>query len=193
MGSDPQYAKYPDLSLAQDIFNLANQACPRQLKQASLQKIQQSISEQKMAPLYYHLAHPTAGVLNKTGEGTVSKPGVAGRRGSISSNLLPTRPSLEEPLPWDEGLYEKLSPENEEQLAVIQKEETEAEESAGETEIQQARGKRAEFWARVGDKVCCADGSIESVVLIADSSIYRTRQSQHTKLYTKRLESWAPR
>ena len=33
------------------------------------------------------------------------------------------------------------------------KEEEEAAEKAGETEVQAARGKRAEFWARVGDKV----------------------------------------
>jgi len=35
----------------------------------------------------------------------------------------------------------------------MQKEEDDAEENAGETEIQAVRGKRAEFWARVGDKV----------------------------------------
>lgn len=55
--------------------------------------------------------------------------------------------------PWDEQLYEKLKAENKEELEVIQKEEHEAEESAGDTEVQAARGKRAEFWARVGDKV----------------------------------------
>lgn len=56
--------------------------------------------------------------------------------------------------PWDDQLYEKLKAENEEELETFQKEEEEAEEKAGETEVQAARGKRAEFWARVGDQVC---------------------------------------
>lgn len=56
-------------------------------------------------------------------------------------------------LPWDEALYEQLSKDNEKELEAIQKEEDEATEKAGETEIQTARGKRAEFWTRVGDKV----------------------------------------
>ena len=55
-------------------------------------------------------------------------------------------------LPWDEKLYEELKASNEEELATIQKEEEEAEERAGETEVQSARGKRAEFYARIGDK-----------------------------------------
>ena len=57
-------------------------------------------------------------------------------------------------LPWDEALYEKLKAQNEKELEDIKKEEEEATEKAGETEIQSARGKRAEFWTRVGDKVC---------------------------------------
>jgi 26S proteasome regulatory subunit N7 len=56
-------------------------------------------------------------------------------------------------LPWDEQLFEKLNAENEKELEAIQKEEDEATEKAGETEIQGARGKRAEFWTKVGDKV----------------------------------------
>lgn len=56
-------------------------------------------------------------------------------------------------LPWDETLYEQLNKDNDEELEKIQKEEEDAEEQAGETEIQTARGKRAEFYARVGDKV----------------------------------------
>ena len=55
-------------------------------------------------------------------------------------------------LPWDEKVYEELKTSNEEELAAIQKEEDDAVESAGETEIQTARGKRAEFYARIGDK-----------------------------------------
>jgi len=55
--------------------------------------------------------------------------------------------------PWDEALYEKLQKENDEELEGYKKEEEEAAEKAGDTEVQAARGKRAEFWARVGDKV----------------------------------------
>jgi len=55
-------------------------------------------------------------------------------------------------LPWDESLYQELTEDNEKELAALQKEEDEAQENAGETEIQTTRGKRAEFWARVGDK-----------------------------------------
>lgn len=55
-------------------------------------------------------------------------------------------------IPWDEALYEELKADNEKELVTIQKEEEEAEEKAGETEVQAARSKRADFWARVGDK-----------------------------------------
>lgn len=55
-------------------------------------------------------------------------------------------------LSWDEPLYQKLKKENEEELEAFIKEEEEAEEKAGDTEVQAARGKRAEFWARIGDK-----------------------------------------
>lgn len=115
-----------------------------------------------MAPLYRHLAHPKEGILNQKGESTAAAASNAAlptadssRRGSlISSNLLP--PKRQAPsgiLPWDEALYEELKADNEKELAEIQKEEADAEENAGETEVQAARSKRAEFWARVGDKV----------------------------------------
>ena len=55
-------------------------------------------------------------------------------------------------MPWDEKLYEELKASNEEELASIQKEEDDAVENAGETEVQNARGKRAELYARIGDK-----------------------------------------
>ena len=67
--------------------------------------------------------------------------------------LATRRPSLAVSLPWDEELYDKLEKENGKELDGIQKEEDEATEKAGETEIQTARGKRAEFWTKVGDKV----------------------------------------
>jgi 26S proteasome regulatory subunit N7 len=56
-------------------------------------------------------------------------------------------------LSWDEKLYESLKAENEKELEAIQKEEDEAAEKAGETEVQAARGKRAELYNRIGDKV----------------------------------------
>lgn len=115
-----------------------------------------------MAPLYRHLAHPTEGVLNSKGEGSASaaasqppQPSEPRRRGSlVQSNLVPSKKALAGGLlPWDESLYEELKADNEKELGEIQKEEEEAQEKAGESEIQAARGKRAEFWARVGDKV----------------------------------------
>ena len=121
-----------------------------------------------MAPLYRHLAHPTEGILNASGEGTATQPASAShsaanaaanaslrRSSSSATSLLATRrPSLGKvDLPWDEALYEELKKDNEKELEEIQKEEDEAVEKAGETEIQGARAKRAEFYARVGDKV----------------------------------------
>lgn len=56
-------------------------------------------------------------------------------------------------------MYEEMKTDNDTELDAIQEEEDEAAEKAGETEVQAARGKRAEFWARVCDKV--RDGSSE--------------------------------
>jgi 26S proteasome regulatory subunit N7 len=165
MGSDPQFAKYPNLGLAQSIFSISTNP-------ASVQSIQNAIREHKMAPLYRHLAHPVEGILNTSGEGTVQSPGtkpLTRRESIISSNLLPAhRPTLANILPWDAALYEELKEDNEKELAAIQKEEEAAEENAGETEVQAARGKRAEFWARVGDKV---DSVVSSFVSDADGGL----------------------
>ncbi|KAG0158190.1 hypothetical protein PDIDSM_5703 [Penicillium digitatum] len=132
MGSDPQYIKFPNLSIAQHVFNLSNPACAPAIQQSSLKTLQDVILEHKMAPFYRHLAHPTEGILNNSGEGF--------------------------DFPWDEKLYQSLLEDNKKELETFQKEEDEAEEAAGETEVQAARGKRAEFWARVGDK----DKAVES-------------------------------
>jgi len=155
MGSDPQYAKYPNLSLAQDIFTLTNPSSNTSSRQTSLQKLQDAISEHKMAPLYRYLAHPIDGILNASGEGTARSPSVPSSRrpNGATSMVARRRNSVSFDFPWDEALYEKLTAENEEELETFQKEEDEAAESAGDTEVQAARGKRAEFWARVGDKV----------------------------------------
>ncbi|MCJ1279673.1 hypothetical protein MMC21_007497 [Puttea exsequens] len=154
MGSDPQYAKYPDLSLAQHIFTLTNPSSPQTTKQTSLQKLQDGISEYKMAPLYRYLAHPIDGILNVAGEGTARNPAIPNSRkpSAASSMIARRRGSNAFDFPWDNQLYEKLKAENEEELQTLQKEEEEAEEKAGETEVQEAQGKRAEFWARVGDQ-----------------------------------------
>jgi 26S proteasome regulatory subunit N7 len=150
---DVLFAKYPDLGLSQHIFQLTNPAASKSTKQASLKSLQDAIKEHKMAPLYRHLAHPVDGVLNAPGEGTSQQP-TGHRRPSSAANLLATKnPTLDVPLSWDEKLYESLRAENEKELETIQKEEDEAAEKAGETEVQAARGKRAELYTRVGDKV----------------------------------------
>ncbi|KAF2091343.1 PCI-domain-containing protein [Saccharata proteae CBS 121410] len=151
---DVQYAKYPDLQLSQHIFHITNPSSSKATQETSLKSIQHAIKEQKMAPLYRHLAHPTEGILNVPGEGSAQQP-IRPRRSSssIGTLLAPTKqPALNVSLPWDEKLYEELKADNDKELEAIQKEEDEAVEKAGETEIQTAKGKRAEFWTRVGDK-----------------------------------------
>ncbi|CBF85832.1 hypothetical protein AN1922.2 [Aspergillus nidulans FGSC A4] len=156
MGSDPQYIKFPDLSLAQHVFNLSNPACPQTLRQSSQKKLQEAITEKKMAPFYRHLAHPVEGILNHSSEGASQPPSSSAVK--PLSTLASRRLSQKIDFPWDEALYQSLVEDNRKELAEFQKEEDEAEEAAGDTEVQAARGKRAEFWARVGDK----DKAIES-------------------------------
>ena len=153
MGSEPLYAKFPLLPLAQNIFTLTNPAAPKSAQQASLKSLQDAISEHKMAPLYRYLAHPTEGVLNGSGQNTSSQTAKPlGRKPSVG--MVASKNAVSQvDLPWDEALYERLQKDNDEELEKFKKEEEEAEEQAGETEIQAARGKRAEFYARVGDKV----------------------------------------
>jgi 26S proteasome regulatory subunit N7 len=153
---EPQFAKYPDLQLSQHIFHITNPSSSTTVQNASLKALQSAIHDAAMAPLYRYLAHPTEGIMNLLGEGSSQMPHAGPRRASSSAtNILATRrPSLAVILPWDEALYEKLKAQNEKELEDIKKEEEEATEKAGETEIQSARGKRAEFWTRVGDKVC---------------------------------------
>ncbi|KAF2453796.1 26S proteasome subunit RPN7-domain-containing protein [Lineolata rhizophorae] len=162
---DPLYSKYPDLALAQHIFHITNPQSSPSAAQASLSALQDAIKTHKMAPLYRHLAHPVDGIMNAPGEGTAATgdptspamhqhPGGLRRASSSAASLLATRRPLlrDVGLGWDEELYEGLKRDNEKELEEIQKEEEEAVEKAGETEIQGARGKRAEFWTRVGDK-----------------------------------------
>ena len=154
MGSDPQYAKWPLLPLAQHVFSLTNPYASKATQQIAVKSLQDAISEHKMAPLYRYLAHPLDGILNAVGEGGSNVPGKPLSRKSSAAGMIATKgPTASISLPWDEALYESLQEENEKELKEIQKEEDEALEKAGDTEIMAARGKRAEFWARVGDKV----------------------------------------
>lgn len=167
----PQFFAHPNLALSQSIFTIANPASSKQTQNASLLSIQNAVKDHKMAPLYRHLSHPTEGILNTAGEGSAKQPARLRRGSSTSSPLLATkRPVLSVDLPWDEKLYEELKADNEKELEKIQREEDEAVEKAGDTEIQAARSKRAEFWTRVGDKVSYGDSispsSYREVILI---------------------------
>ncbi|CAJ2505217.1 Uu.00g126110.m01.CDS01 [Anthostomella pinea] len=158
MGSDPQYAKWPLLPLSQHVFTLTNSYATRPAQQASVKSLQDAISEHKMAPLYKYLAHPTEGILNSAGETTSSAAAAAsaqqkgiGRKQS-AAGMVAKGSTSGASLPWDEDVYQKLKAENDKELEDIQKEEDEAVEKAGDTEIMGAKGKRAEFFARIGDK-----------------------------------------
>jgi len=156
MGSDPQYANYPDLELAQHIFQLSNPSAPRVAQEASLLALQNAIKEHSMAPLYRYLAHPVDGILNASGEGTSSKPAATGTAAKKPSPAIlkgSKAASQRVEFPWDEKLYEELSKKNEAELEGYEKEMEEAEEKAGDQEVLKAKGKKAELWARVGDKV----------------------------------------
>ncbi len=154
MGSDPQYAKWPLLPLAQHVFTLTNPYAGRTAQQAAVKIVQDAIQEHKMAPLYRYLAHPLEGILNVVGEGNANVAGKPLSRKPSAVGMIATKsPTTSVVLPWDEALYQKLKEDNDTELDEIQKEEDEAVEKAGDTEIQAAQGKRAEFWARVGDKV----------------------------------------
>lgn len=154
MGSDPQYAKWPLLPLSQHVFALTNAYATRTAQQAAVKALQDAIAEDKMAPFYRYLAHPIDGILNAVGEGGTSAPGKPLSRKASLVGMVATKASTTNVnFPWDEELYSSLKEDNEKQLAEFQKEEDEAVEQAGDTEIQAAKGKRAEFWARVGDKV----------------------------------------
>ncbi|OAA61076.1 26S proteasome, regulatory subunit Rpn7 [Niveomyces insectorum RCEF 264] len=179
MGSDPQYTKWPLLPLAQQVFTLTNPYASHAAQQAAAKAVQDAISEHKMAPLYRYLAHPVDGVLNAVGESSSGQAAAAAaavratkstsssssvppphipagrplsRKSSAVGMIANKNPTATVALAWDEALYQTLQAANEAELAVLQTEEDEAVEQAGDTEIQAALGKRAEFWARVGDK-----------------------------------------
>ncbi|OAA49029.1 proteasome regulatory particle, non-ATPase-like protein [Beauveria brongniartii RCEF 3172] len=152
MGSDPQYAKWPLLPLSQHVFTLTNAYASKQSQQSAIKALQDAITEDKMAPFYRYLAHPIDGILNQVGEGSASGPGKPLSRKSSLVGMIATKAAHSAHLPWDDALYARLKEDNDKELAQFQKEEDEAEEQAGETEVMAAQGKRADFWARVGDK-----------------------------------------
>lgn len=168
---EPQYLKYPILPLAQSVFGLASPTTDTATKKTSLKHLQDAIREHKMAPLYAHLAHPQTGKLNASGEGGSLSPSVSRANTNTASpspyNTLRRTSSINTPsivgvlggktdksvdLPWDEAFYNELKADNEKELEAIQKEEDDAVENAGDTEVANAQGKRAEFYAKVGDK-----------------------------------------
>ncbi|KAI1334085.1 26S proteasome subunit RPN7-domain-containing protein [Xylariaceae sp. FL0016] len=152
MGSDPQYAKWPLLPLSQHVFTLTNSYAARPAQQAAVKNLQEAISEHKMAPLYKYLAHPTEGILNAAGETASSAPQKPTGRKPSAAGMTAKGSTSASSLPWDEAVYNKLKAENDKELEEIQKEEDEAVEKAGDTEIMSARGKRAEYYAKIGDK-----------------------------------------
>ena len=121
MGSDPQYASYPDLLLAQHIFTL-RQPQLSSAHETARDILTTSIEERSQASLYQYLAHPSDGILG-------------------------------DKLKWDEKYYDALKKKNDDELEEYDKELKEAKDKAGESEIVEAMGKKAEFWARVVDKV----------------------------------------
>ncbi|KAF3922013.1 hypothetical protein ABW20_dc0105618 [Dactylellina cionopaga] len=122
MGSDPQYNKYPDLSLAQHIYQLSSPPLVAH-HDKSATTLLESIKSISAAPLFKYLVGPIDGILPKTS-----------------------------PLKWDEKLYEELKEKNEKELQEWEEKLKDAEEKAGETEVVEAMGGKAEFWTRIGDK-----------------------------------------
>lgn len=189
MSADPQYTRFPDLSLAQHVFNLSNEYCPPSTQQSSLTALKNAIMTNTMAPFYRHVAHPTEGILgpraaaelaSESGaaaqqdrEAAVQRQRAAQRTGktAVASDMLAVRkggtggsPVVQ--VPWDEKLYESLVRQNEERLQALQKEEDEAAEAAGETEVQAARGQRAELYSQIGDK----EKSVASLEALLDKT-----------------------
>lgn len=198
MGAEPQYAKWPLLPLSQHVFTLTNPYASRNggvAQQLAAKALQDAISEHKMAPFYRYLAHPIEGILNAVGEGSSSS--AAGKplsRKSSAVGMIATRaPTSSISLPWDEALYQKLKEDNDSELESIQKEEEDAVEKAGDVEVAAARGKRAEFWAKVGDKVSVYGFPPSSGTSTDELCPSRRKQSPHTKTYSNRPAFSAPR
>ncbi|KAK5135777.1 hypothetical protein LTR08_004603 [Meristemomyces frigidus] len=166
---EPQYMSYPRLALAQSVFALASPSTAPAAKHTALDTLQHAIRDLKMAPLYHYLAHPQTGTLNPAGE-SASSPAAAThaapthmlrRTSSIHApgivGVLGGKTDVSVALPWDEALYAELVADNEKELVAIQKEEDDAAERAGDVEVLAAQAKRAELYARIGDKDLALD------------------------------------
>lgn len=199
MGSDPLYVKWPLLPLAQHVFTVTNAYATKPTQQAAVTALQDAIAEDKMAPFYRYLAHPMDGILNSLGEGTAaSAPAKHTSRKSSLVGMVASRTTTSGVnLPWDEALYNKLKEDNDQELAQIQKEEDEAVEQAGDTEVMAAKGKRAEFWARVGDKVWHPFPLPPTYPVLSRTltqyAMHRTKPLQLMKLRPREPASWVPR
>ena len=115
-------------------------------------------------------------------------------RKSSAVGMIATRaPTSSISLPWDEALYQKLKEDNDSELESIQKEEDDAVEKAGDVEVAAARGKRAEFWAKVGDKVRVAQFRSNPPNSLLTLPIHRRKQTPPTKTYSRRPAFSGPR
>jgi hypothetical protein len=94
-------------------------------------------------------------------------------------------------LPWDEALYQQLKEDNDRELEEYKKEEEDAAENAGDTEVNAARGKRAEFWARVGDKVRYSIKPFRYGML--KDACNRRKRLRRTRICSRRPAFWVPR
>ena len=63
------------------------------------------------------------------------------------------RKSTDFVFPWDQSLFDSMESENSKKMEEFQKEEEEAVTSAGDTDVQAVKGRRAEYQAMIGDKV----------------------------------------
>ena len=166
---EPQYLTSPPLALAQTVFTLASPHTPSPARKSALSTLQHAIREDKMAPLYAYLAHPTTGILNRSGSASKASSPITSRghtsapppqllRRTSSLNapsivgVLGGKTDTSAPLPWDESLYAELKADNDKELATIQAAEDEAVEREGDSEVLTAQSKRAELYARIGDK-----------------------------------------
>src|SRR5258706_16431501 len=117
MGSDPLYAKYPLLPLAQDVFTITNPSSTKPAKQTALKSLQDAIAEHKMAPLYRYLAHPTDGIVNSSGQGSILHPPRIRQRKPSAAGMVASKHSIRKvDIPWDETVCAKLQKENDEEL-----------------------------------------------------------------------------
>lgn len=75
---------------------------------------------------------------------------------SPGSPSSPTTPRQQIPLPEDDALLERMEAVNAEELKKLDERLEEAEKTEGESEIADALRARANYFTRIGDKVCTA-------------------------------------